>query len=244
MTRRRWIADEVDFGKRSAALTGEHAEHLIRVLRVRVGQEFDVVVGSDPPEIRHARVAKIENARVEFALEEQVPSPHTSPGITLLLSIFKFDRMEWAIEKAVELGVSTIVPVIATRTQKHLATAATKRVERWRRIAQQAAEQSRREEIPEVSLPVTLKRAIETAKAGIVLAESEAELSLRECLEAGPAQEALALAIGPEGGWMSEELRYFADAGWQKASLGPNILRAETAAIAALSIVMSELQPS
>ena len=244
MTRRRWIADEVDFGRGSAALTGEHAEHLIRVLRAQVGQEFDVVVGNDPPQVHRSRVAKIEDARVVFELGEQVASPPASRGITLLLSIFKFDRMEWAIEKAVELGVREIVPVIATRTQKHLATAATKRVERWRRIAQQAAEQSRREGIPDVSPPVTLECATETEKPGIVLAESKAELSLRECLEAVPPQQALVLAIGPEGGWTSEELKHFAASGWQKASLGPNILRAETAAIAALSIVMSELQSS
>lgn len=240
MTRRRWIADEVDLGKGRAALTGAHAEHLIRVLRAHVGQEFDVVVGTD--QVHRALVAKIEEARVVFELGEQVPVPSTSTTLTLLLSVFKFDRMEWAIEKAVELGVSTIVPVIATRTQKHLATAAPKRVQRWRRIAQQAAEQSRREAIPDVALPVTLERAIEAAKPGIVLAESEAELSLRECLEALPLQGTLSLAIGPEGGWTSEELRHFADAGWQRASLGPSILRAETAAIAALAIVMSESQ--
>lgn len=242
MTRRRWIADEVDLGKGRAALTGAHAEHLIRVLRAHVGQEFDVVVGTDTPHVRRARVAKLEEARVVFELREQIAAPRTLMTFTLLLSVFKFDRMEWAIEKAVELGVSSIVPVIATRTQKHLATAALKRVERWRRIAQQAAEQSRREAIPDVELPVTLERAIELAKPGIVLAESEVELSLRECLEALPLQGTLSLAIGPEGGWTSEELGHFADAGWQRASLGSNILRAETAAIAALAIVMSELQ--
>jgi 16S rRNA (uracil1498-N3)-methyltransferase len=240
MTRRRWIADEVDFGKGRAALTGEHADHLIRVLRTHVGQEFDVVVG--PDHVHRARVVKIEDARVVFELEEQIAAPRTSTTLTLLLSVFKFDRMEWAIEKAVELGVSSIVPIIATRTQKHLATVAPKRVQRWRRIAQQAAEQSRREGIPDVALPVTLERAIEAAKRGIVLAEYEADLSLRECLQALPLQGTLSLAIGPEGGWTSEELRHFADAGWQRASLGGNILRAETAAVAALAIVISELQ--
>jgi 16S rRNA (uracil1498-N3)-methyltransferase len=91
---------------------------------------------------------------------------------------------------------------------------------------------------------MALKRATEMAKGGIVMAESAAELSLRECLEAVPPQKALALAIGPEGGWTPEELGHFADAGWQRASLGPNILRAETAAIAALAIVMFELRSS
>lgn len=242
MTRRRWIADEVDLGKNRAALTGEHADHLIRVLRARIGQQFDVVVSNDPVQVRSGRIVSMEKARVVFELAGQVALKPEQQSVKLLLSIFKFDRMEWAIEKAVELGVGTIVPVIASRTQRHLASAATKRIERWRRIVQQAAEQSRREIVPEIASPVELKRAVEAAEHGIVLAESEAELSLRGCLQCRPSRQILALAIGPEGGWTSEELALFSVAGWQKASLGPNILRAETAAIAALAIVMSELQ--
>ena len=241
MTRRRWIADEVELGINRAALTGEHAGHLLRVLRARIGQRFDLVVGSEPPVVRSGRIVSMESARVVFELGEQVGSGSESQAITLLISIFKFDRMEWAIEKAVELGVNTIVPVIAARTQRHLATAATKRGERWRRIVQQAAEQSRRESIAQIAAPVALKRAIEATEHGIVLTESGAELSLREWLQRLQCQKALAIAVGPEGGWTSEELACFSAAGWQKASLGPNILRAETAAIAALAIVMSEL---
>ena len=242
MTRRRWIADEVELAARRAALTGAHADHLIRVLRVQIGQEFDLVISCEPPQVRRARIAKLEASRVLFELGDQVASQPCSPPVTLLLSVFKFDRMEWAIEKAVELGVSAIVPVIAARTQKHLATAATKRVERWRRLAQQAAEQSRRENVPDVLAPVSLKRAIEgTTDYGIVLAEAEAELRLGECLAQVPPQ-GIALAVGPEGGWTGEELALFSAAGWHKGSLGPKILRAETAAIAALSIVMAEMQ--
>lgn len=242
MTRRRWIADEVDLGKNRAALAGEHADHLIRVLRARIGQQFDLVVSNDPVQVRSGRIVSMEKARVVFELAGQVALKPEQQSVKLLLSIFKFDRMEWAIEKAVELGVGTIVPVIASRTQRHLASAATKRIERWRRIVQQAAEQSRREIVPEIASPVELKRAVEATEHGIVLAESEAELSLRGCLQGRPSRQILSLAIGAEGGWTSEELALFSVAGWQKASLGPNILRAETAAIAALAIVMSELQ--
>ena len=138
MTRRRWIADE--FSTDRAALTGAHAAHLSRTLRARVGQEFEVACGE---RVRRATVAIVNDDRVEFTLGEEVTARAGVP-ITLLLAIFKFDRMEWAIEKCTELNVTTIIPVVARRTEKPLALAAGKRVERWRRIARDAAEQSRR----------------------------------------------------------------------------------------------------
>ena len=144
MTRRRWIADEVA-GDR-AALMGEHAAHLSRTLRVRVGQEFEVACGES---VRRGIVASVSEDRVEFALGEEVSAVASTP-ITLLLAVFKFDRMEWAIEKCTELNVTSIVPVIARRTEKHLALAAEKRVERWRRIAREASEQSRRTAAPDI----------------------------------------------------------------------------------------------
>src|ERR1700722_9252594 len=135
MTRRRWIADEVS-GDR-AALIGEHADHLVRVLRARVGQEFDIAAGKAA---RRGRISLVEDGRVEFDLGEEVSGADLAE-ITLVLAIFKFDRMEWAIEKCTELGVSRIVPVIVRRTDFHLAAAAVKRTERWQRIARQASEQ-------------------------------------------------------------------------------------------------------
>ena len=118
MTRRRWIADE--FSGDRAALTGAHAAHLSRTLRARVGQQFEVTCGD---QVRQATVSSVQDERVEFALGEEVVARETVP-ITLLLAVFKFDRMEWAIEKCTELNVSSIVPVIARRTEKHLAVAA------------------------------------------------------------------------------------------------------------------------
>lgn len=233
MTRRRWIADEVS-GNR-AALVGEHAEHLARVLRARVGQPFDLVVLGV---VREARITDIQDSRVEFELGADVPSSSTA-NLTVLLSIFKFDRMEWAIEKCTELGVSQIVPVVAQRTEVHLATAAVKRVERWQRIARQASEQSRRASVPEISAPLKLKEAIAASKAkGIVLSELEQETRLRDALPEDPST-GLALAFGPEGGWTEPELSLFREAGWKSASLGDTILRAETAVIAAVAVAVS-----
>ncbi|HEX4782821.1 MAG TPA: RsmE family RNA methyltransferase [Candidatus Sulfotelmatobacter sp.] len=235
MTRRRWIADE--FSHTHAALTGGHADHLIRVLRARHGQEFDIVTG---PVVRRGRILTIRDNRVEFELAEEIPASPTL-ALTLLLSIFKFDRMEWAIEKCTELGVVRIVPVIARRTDAHLAAASEKRGDRWRRIALQAAEQSRRTTPPEISAPMSLQEAaVQPVALRIVLAESERQTLLSDLLTSY-VQGEVALAIGPEGGWTEEELSLFQKSGWFCASLGSTILRAETAAIAAVAVTVSQL---
>jgi 16S rRNA (uracil1498-N3)-methyltransferase len=231
MTRRRWIADEV--AGDSAALVGEHAAHLTRVLRVQAGQQFDIACGEV---VRRGTVSSVADDRVEFMLGEELSAQVSTP-ITLLLAVFKFDRMEWAIEKCTELNVTSIVPVIARRTEKHLVQAAEKRIERWRRIARESAQQSRRSAAPQIHDPVKLAGALDVdAKLRVVLAESEREADLMDTLREFSAPASLALAVGPEGGWTPEELKLMQDAGWVAASLGTTILRAETAAIAALAI--------
>lgn len=235
MTRRRWIADEVSENR--AALIGHHADHLVRVLRARVGQEFDIVADAV---VRRGRIARIAENRVEFELGEETPAA-AAADLTLLLSIFKFDRFEWAIEKCTELGVKKIIPVIARRTDAHLASASGKRVERWRRMAVQSAEQSRRTAPPEIRDPLKLQEALRVSgKLRIVLSESEQHTRLRDLL-AGSRDVDAALAIGPEGGWTEDELELFAREGWTSASLGATILRAETAAIAATALAISLL---
>jgi 16S rRNA (uracil1498-N3)-methyltransferase len=261
MTRRRWIADE--FFADRAALTGAHAAHLARTLRARVGQEFEVACGD---KVHRATVTRVADDRVEFVLGEELHGGAVVP-VTLLLAVFKFDRMEWAIEKCAELNVAAIVPVIARRTEKHLAQAAEKRVERWRRIAREASEQSRRTALPEIIAPMKLSDALEPhvehkkdvlsrprseATSGgtcclprngmkIVLAETERDIMLIDILRAQTEVRSLTLAVGPEGGWTPEELQNFATAQFISCSLGETILRAETAAIAALAITRAEI---
>ena len=182
----------------------------------------------------------IQDSRVDFELGDEV-STAPPANLTLLLAIFKFDRMEWAIEKCAELGVSRIVPVVARRTDAHLASAAAKRAERWRRIALQAAEQSRRSGPPEIAAPIRLQEAasMNGGDLRIVLTESEQQALLREVVATSPGG-GIVLAVGPEGGWVDDELQLFRKSGWIAASLGPTILRAETAAIAAIAIAISE----
>ncbi|HUC28201.1 MAG TPA: RsmE family RNA methyltransferase, partial [Candidatus Acidoferrum sp.] len=218
-------------------LIGRHADHLIRVLRARVGQEFDISTNSI---VRRGRISSIVDGKVEFELGEEVPITSTS-NLTLALAIFKFDRMEWAIEKCTELGVSRIVPVIARRTDTHLAAASTKRTERWRRIALEASEQSRRTTAPEIVAPVDVAHAAALSGAQkVVLAELENQTRLRDL--PSRSEGAILLAVGPEGGWTADELSLFQRSGWIPASLGPTILRAETAAIAATAIVLSQFE--
>jgi 16S rRNA (uracil1498-N3)-methyltransferase len=237
MTRRRWIADRVE-GDR-AFLLGPNANHLFRVLRVKIGQEFDVAADGV---LRSAKVVFASHDKVEFELGAEVKSA-ALPQITIYVSIFKFDRMEWALEKLTELGVSRVVPMIAQRTEEHLAKAAAKRVERWRKIAREASQQARRVAPPEIADPAALKKAIAQEQGSrIVLSEAEENASLKSTLADGKLP--LALAFGPEGGWSETELELFNASGWKSASLGHTILRVETAAIAALAVAMAELGSS
>ena len=232
MTRRRWIADK--FTDTNASLTGDQALHLARVLRAQPGQIFDVVANGF---LRRATVVNVTEQEVTFALGEELEAEAALP-VHLLLAIIKFDHYEWGLEKLTELGAARITPVIARRTEKHLASAAAKRVERWRRIALEAAKQSRRSDLPHVDDPLQLKQAIAqvSAPAKLLLAETEQENSIATALKGQGSADEIALAIGPEGGWTADEMKLFTESGWHHITLGPRILRAETAAIAALSI--------
>jgi 16S rRNA (uracil1498-N3)-methyltransferase len=248
MTRRRFIADS--WTANTASLTGDQATHLARVLRAEPGQIYDIVSNGF---LHRAEITSVSEQRVDFTLHEELSSDAALP-LHLLLAVFKFDHMEWAIEKATELGVSRITPILARRTEKHLAQAALKRSERWCRIALEASKQSRRTTIPEIADPIALKPALEheTTPTRILLSETEQQTTLSAALTdsarsmryesvAPNAQITHAIAIGPEGGWTPEEISLFAQHQWQPVTLGPRILRAETAAIAAISIAGTHL---
>ena len=250
MTRRRFIADTCT--STTATLTGDQALHLARVLRAQPGQIYDIVANGF---LHRAEIITVsadgngEEPQVDFLLHEELESDAALP-LHLLLAVFKFDHMEWAIEKATELGIARITPILARRTEKHLALAAPKRAERWRRIVLEASKQSRRTDIPEIADPIPLKQALaeERSPTRILLSETEQATTLSEALETSQktaASEAVrqevALAIGPEGGWTPEEMTLFTQHNWQPVTLGPRILRAETAAIAAIAISSTHL---
>ena len=260
MTRRRWIADT--WTATTASLTGDQAAHLSRVLRAEPGQIYDVVSNGF---LHRAEILTVSDNEVLFTLHEELESDAALP-LHLLLAVFKFDHMEWAIEKATELGIAKITPILARRTEKHLAQSALKRTERWRRIVLEASKQSRRTDIPEIADPLALKQALaeEKSPTRILLSETEQSTSLTTALEISsnnvrvphPSQlhrdgwdeqssltrsTTHALAIGPEGGWTPEEMSLFTQHNWRHVTLGPRILRAETAAIAATAIAATYL---
>jgi 16S rRNA (uracil1498-N3)-methyltransferase len=240
MTRRRFIANLCT--PTTATLTGDQATHLARVLRAEPGQIYDVVANGF---LHRAEITTVSDSEVHFTLHEELESDAALP-LHLLLAVFKFDHMEWAIEKATELGIARITPILARRTEKHLAQSAAKRAERWRRIALEASKQSRRTTIPEIAHPIPLKQALEQEQSPtrILLSETEQATTITTALlnaRSSNQETDTALAIGPEGGWTPEEMALFTQHNWQPVTLGPRILRAETAAIAAIAIASAHL---
>jgi len=226
--RRRFFVDQVRNGR--AEISGDDARHLTRVLRVEPGQRYEI---SDN---RNVYLAEIETARKEhviFRTLEKLAAADPAPRVILLAALFKFDRFEWMIEKATELGVSAIVPVETTRSERGLERASQKRIDRWRRIALEASQQSRRAFLPEIEEPLAFDAALTRAAEHRIVLDEAAEVPL--CAPRG--FDSAAILIGPEGGWTEEERAQFIAAGWTRASLGPLILRAETAALAAVAIL-------
>ncbi len=238
MARRRFFVDQIRSGR--AFIEGENAHHLTRVLRVEVGQKFEVT------DNEHVWLAEIESARknvVEFVLLEELAGGQDLPPITLYLALIKFERFEWAVEKATELGVARIVPVDASRSDQGLFEGGKKRAERWRRIAREASEQSRRLRAPDIADPMRFAAALaDTSECRAWLDERPGSQPLIQVCSANPGAP-VALLIGPEGGWTPGERTQMEQAGWSSASLGPAILRAETAVCAALAVAVQAQAP-
>ena len=233
MARRRFFVDAIQRGH--AQITDQDAHHLTRVLRVEPGQKFEI---SDN---RNVYLAEVETARkdlVIFAILNEIAAPEPRVQTALFASIIRFERFEWMLEKATELGVSAITPIQTDRSEKGLEHAAGKRLGRWNRIAREASEQSRRRRLPVIESPILLEHALKTADGyRYALEEGEAPPILSVLPDARQPGDRVALLVGPEGGWTDRERTAIAAAGWSPVSLGQNILRAETAAVAALAIV-------
>jgi 16S rRNA (uracil1498-N3)-methyltransferase len=229
--RRRFFVEQ--FAGESAVMEGEAAHHLGRVLRAQIGQLYEL---SDGEQVWLGRIESVGRDRLQFALVEELPAVHPGVELTLLLAVVKFDAFEWAIEKATELGVSTIVPLAAERSEKALLSAAAKRAERWKKILLEASQQSRRVRVPVLGELVKPESAFASRRDGlrVMLSERADASPLRKVLQGQRATKAT-LAIGPEGGWTDAEFAAAQSGGFLEASLGRLILRTETAVIAALA---------
>jgi 16S rRNA (uracil1498-N3)-methyltransferase len=229
--RRRFFVPQ--FGEGTAVMEGEAAHHLGRVLRAQPGQIYEL---SDGKRVYLGRIDVVTRDRVDFALLEELAAHRPAADITLLLAVVKFDAFEWALEKATELGVSTIVPLAAARSEKGLLSAAKKRCGRWQKILLESSQQSRRVSVPILEDLANPEESFAAHADGIriLLSERADAPSLREMLNRAKSNRAV-LAIGPEGGWTDSEIASARASGFQEASLGRLILRTETAVIAALA---------
>ncbi len=214
-------------------MEGEAAHHLGRVLRAQAGQLYEL---SDGERVWLSRIESVGRDRVQFALVEELPAVQPNLDITLLVALVKFDAFEWAIEKATELGVTTIVPLAAERSEKALLAAAAKRAERWKKILLEASQQSRRVRVPTLQSLRLLDEAFsgDSRGARLCLSERAEAPSLKTALSTVKTL-SVTLAIGPEGGWTDRELEIVRQNRFSEVSMGRLILRTETAVIAALA---------
>jgi 16S rRNA (uracil1498-N3)-methyltransferase len=238
MARRRFFVEAVRNDR--AEVSGETAQHLRRVLRAEAGQRFEI---SDNQSVYLAEVEGFQKDRVLFRMLERLEAEAPPVRVILLASLIKFDRFEWIVEKATELGAEVIVPVEAERSEKGLAKAAAKRVERCRRIALESSQQSRRSRLPEIGSSVSFQRALATEGACRLLLDEERGApplaSVLPTAESRSPSDLVCLLVGPEGGWTGDERDAAIAHAWTPVTLGPQILRAETAALAALAVIVS-----
>jgi len=217
----------------SVTIQGEEARYVLAVLRMKAGDELDLM---DPRGSLHrARIESAGRSSLELrVLESLPPRPEPRTGVILLQGILKGGKMDLVIQKATELGVRRIVPTVTERSQVR----DTRKLARWRKIALEAARQCGRAAVPEVREPVSIEdffRAAERPLKGFIFWEEGGRpLSGGSLDNSG---EDVFAAIGPEGGFTREEVQMAEGRGLAVSTLGPLVLRAETAAIAAVALV-------
>jgi 16S rRNA (uracil1498-N3)-methyltransferase len=234
MSRRRFFAppSAFNFGKQTVTLTEDEARHLREVLRLKPGDEVSVFDGEGKEFRASVTEARRESATLELENEINPARPESPLQITLAVALLKGEKFDLVVQKATELGVTKVLPLITRHADIKLRDQAdaAKRVTRWQRIALEAAKQSGRAVVPEVSLPIALESAF---KNPCLLFSERGGQGLEQILE--PLGSVTAI-VGSEGGWSDEELEQARAAGAQIVTLGGRILRAETAAITAAAL--------
>ena len=233
-------------GADQVVITGEDARHISRVLRMTAGDELWVRTGSDDRHIRCRIVSAGEDevlADIEWTEHAQAELPCE---IVLLQSLPKGDKMEWIIQKAVELGASRIVPMVSARSIVRLeGSRAERKVQRWNAISESAANQSHRDKIPQVTAICSYEEALRQAAACthvlIPYERAEGMEETRRILQSIRPGESVSVMIGPEGGFEAAEVEAAIAAGAAPISLGHRILRTETAGMTLLAALMLQL---
>ena len=230
MARRRFFVPEIHSGV--AAIAGDDAHHLTRVLRVEKGQKYEI---SDNARVYLAEVEAARRDLVTFRVLEPLEATEPKAHAALFVALIRFERIELLVEKATELGVASLSFFAAERSERGLDRAAAKRAERWLRIAREASEQSRRVRLPDIAAPVAFRDVLaDAAPCRAMLDEEPGGVGLLTALSGA---DRLSVLVGPEGGWTDRERAAAREAGWRPVSLGPGVLRTETAAISALAVI-------
>ncbi|HHY91014.1 MAG TPA: 16S rRNA (uracil(1498)-N(3))-methyltransferase [Clostridiales bacterium] len=223
----------------------EDRKHIVKVLRLNIGDCVEISDGCGHVYI--AEIQSISESVIDLKLLEKRKS-ETEPNVEIILfqSIPKSDKMEMIIQKTVELGIAHIVPVISQRTVVRLdGKNEQKKLERWRKIASEAAKQCKRGMIPEIHPPIFFEQMLKQISQYdfvVIPYEKEKELGLKDLLKnREPAWRKIGIVIGPEGGFTEEEISAAKSAGAVSVTLGPRILRTETAGFVVLSIFMYEI---
>ena len=236
MSRRRFFAPIEAFDKQTVTLAGDEARHLRDVLRLKVGDEAFVFNG-EGQEYRCTVTELKRDLAILEVCQEVDPSKSESPlTLTLALALLKGEKFDLVVQKATELGVTKLVPVETRYADIRLRDPldAKKRVDRWQRIALEAAKQSGRAKVPVVLHPVSFESLVteDSEAKRIIFSEREGH-SLQEALASKSEGQAVQLLVGSEGGWSDEELQTAKACGWKIVTLGGRVLRAETGAITA-----------
>jgi 16S rRNA (uracil1498-N3)-methyltransferase len=223
-------------------IDGEDADHIRRVLRLRRGDMVELCDGQGND--YQAVITNVDRGCVEACIQQSFPS-QGEPRVKVVLyqAVPKSTKMDTIIQKCVELGIYKIVPVVTARTIVKLESPSDemKKAVRWQRIAKEAAKQSRRGIVPQISMPVLFSQAVcePCEMLRIFPWENEKQTGLKTCLQRiDKWDKGIAIMVGPEGGWEEEEVVCAQRHGWNSVSLGPRILRTETVGMAILSAIM------
>lgn len=225
-------------------ISGQLHHHLKDSLRHRAGDEL--WVGDDRRRRYRIRLSKVDGREIVGDVLEQVAGPASqSPSLILGQALLKGERMDWVIQKATELGIARIIPLVTAQTVvRPRADRADSQRERWEQIALEAAQQSERWDLPIIEKPHGLEefwKSQSSASARLILQERGGQHGLASIPLPREATATIVLAVGPEGGWREDELETAAASGFVPVTLGNRILRAETATLAALAVLQSRL---
>ena len=222
----------------SITISGDDVHHIVKVLRMKTGDELLLCDGKGAE--YSAKIAQVNKSDITAVVKARSKREIRYPLITLGQGLPKSDKMDWIVQKATELGVANIVPLLTERTIVKVRDEG-KRVARWQRIAREAAMQSNRLDIPQVghlvSFPEFLRTLSPEPRTLLLLPWEEGTVPIKEILRANPEIKNINVLIGPEGGFSAHEAEAAHNKGFHLVSLGPNILRTETAAIAVLSMI-------